>query len=249
VNSSISKPSADWPTHWPSDSFRAGPTLLFVLAVAIASGIILTIGLVITRNQILATGTVPVVSAIGIQFVLEAIIVAMILFALPRLAQLPLAQLGFKPIGWREIVTGVLGAIAMIVIVQGSASIIDTLLHQQHEQEVVELFRQLRAPATIWFFAFFAAVIAPIAEETIFRVFLFNLGRRYGGLWVGAVVSSIAFGAVHGDPYAFVPLALGGMLLCYLYYRTRNAFTSMIAHGLFNAVTLLALVFTPNLAH
>jgi membrane protease YdiL (CAAX protease family) len=51
----------------------------------------------------------------------------------------------------------------------------------------------------------------------------------------------------HGDLFAAVPLALGGMILCYVYYRSRNAFASMISHCLFNLLSIVALLMSPNL--
>jgi uncharacterized protein len=249
VNNSISKRSANWPTIWPPDSFRAGPTLLLILAIVIVSALVLAFGIAILRPEIIANnGTPPVVGAVVVQLVLEVAVVAVIIAALPRISGFSLHDLGFKAVRGRDIVYGLLGAVAMIVIVQGASALVDLVSHQQHQQQVVELFKSLRAPGAIWFFAIFAAVIAPIAEETIFRVFLFNAGMRYGGFWSGAILSGLLFGAVHGDKFAFLPLALGGVLLCWLYYRTGNAFTSMISHGLFNAVTLLAIVFAPKLA-
>ena len=67
-------------------------------------------------------------------------------------------------------------------------------------------------------FAVFAIVFAPFAEETLFRLFFFNLGLRYGGFWAGAIVSGLLFGIAHGDPYEAIPLALGGIVLCAVYY-------------------------------
>ncbi len=49
------------------------------------------------------------------------------------------------------------------------------------------------------------------------------------------MLSGVLFGIAHGDLYAALPLALGGIVLCAVYYRTRNAFASMISHALFNA--------------
>jgi membrane protease YdiL (CAAX protease family) len=249
VNNSTSKPSAHWPTTWPSDSFRAGPTALLLLAIVVASLVILGAGILLLGPEIARRGGIPVTGAIALQFVLEVVVVMMILVALPRISGFTLAQLGFKALRPRDVLYGVGGAVAMLIVVQGSSSLAETLSHQHHEQQVVELFKQLRAPAAIWLFGIFAAVIAPIAEETIFRIFLFNAVMRYGGFWTGAIVSGLCFGAVHGDAFAFLPLALGGVLLCYVYYRSGNAFASMISHGLFNAVTLIALLFAPPLAH
>lgn len=249
MNNSTSKPSAHWPTTWPPGSFRAGPTALLVAALLIACVAIVGVGFAVLRSQIQPGGVVPVMGAILLQFVLEAVIVATIVVTLPRISGFSLRELGFKKMRATDVLYGLGGAVAMLIIVQGSSALVDALAHTQHQQQVVRDFEQLRTPAKVVFFAFFAAVVAPIAEETIFRIFLFNAVMRYGGFWTGALVSGLCFGAVHGDRFAFVPLALGGVLLCYVYYRSGNAFASMISHGLFNAATLVALLFTPQLTH
>ncbi len=249
MNNSTSKPSARWPIAWPPNSFSFGRTALLVVAAAAAAVLIFGVGLASMRAQMARTNAVPRLGAIEIQFVAEVAVVAIVLGALPRVSGFSLRELGFRPLRASDVLYGVLGAVAMLILVQGSSTLVEALSHQEHQQQVVELFKHLRAPRAIWFFGIFAAVIAPIAEETIFRVFLFNLAMRYGGFWIGAIVSGICFGAVHGDIFAFLPLALGGALLCYVYYRSGNAFASMISHGLFNAVTLLALLFVPKLTH
>jgi CAAX protease family protein len=121
------------------------------------------------------------------------------------------------------------------------------LTHAAHQQQAVEIFRALHDRTAIVVFAFFAVVLAPVAEETIFRVFVFNFGARYGGFWLGAPISAVLFGLAHGDAFAAIPLALGGIVLCVVYYRTRNAFASMISHGLFNGLSLVGLLFAPHL--
>jgi membrane protease YdiL (CAAX protease family) len=64
---------------------------------------------------------------------------------------------------------------------------------------------------------------------------------------VGAVVSGLLFGIAHGDPFEVMPLAFGGMVLCGVYYITRNAYASMISHALFNSISIFALLFAPQL--
>jgi uncharacterized protein len=252
VNNSASTTSPVWPTRWPSASFAPGPTALF-LTIVIAACVIIGIGgiawLFAEYGSQLRSGVVPVVPAIVFQLILEGTAVIAILVALPRLSKFSLRQLGFKPMGISEIGLGIVGAIAMIVIVEGGATLLETLMHQKHEQDVVQLFRQVRGqPFTLWFFTIFAVVLAPFMEETIFRTFFFNLGLRYGGYWVGAILSGILFGAAHADVFVFLPLMLGGMLLSYIYYRSGNAFVSMISHGIFNGATILAILFVPQLA-
>ena len=135
----------------------------------------------------------------------------------------------------------------MVAVANGSEWLINFSSKNQHFQDVVQMFKHLHDPGTILIFIAFAVIFAPFVEETIFRIFFFNLGMRYGGFWGGAILSGILFGIAHGDPYAAVPLALGGIVLCAVYYRTRNAYASMISHALFNGLAIVLLLAFPAL--
>lgn len=254
MNSSTSTPTPVWPTHWPKDSFRAWPTIGFVFYLIGLGVIIFLVGGVFLVNKYGAA--IPIVPAIVFQLILEAAIVASIIFALPWLAKFTWSELGFRLPTMPEVGLALVGTLAMILIVEGGASWIENLMHAKHEQQVVEIFRQLRGSGgTMWFFAIFACVLAPFMEETIFRLFCFNIGLRAGGFWLGAIVSGILFGLAHIDQKSWpavlttsLPLMFGGVILAFVYYRTRNAFASMITHGTFNLVTVVAILYFPALA-
>jgi membrane protease YdiL (CAAX protease family) len=97
--------------------------------------------------------------------------------------------------------------------------------------------------------AFIAAVVlAPVAEELLFRGLLFNALLRRRSVHVAALVSSVVFAVVHVDvavsqPLALVGLTLVGLALAYAYHRTGSLLVPIAGHAAFNGVTLvLALV-------
>jgi len=248
VKNSTSKPSADWPTPWPSGSFSAPATALLI---GIAVLPILAFGI----YQAFAAGSVQidprqlgnpvvVIASLVLTLVIEGILALVVLFLLPWTSRLSLRELGYRALRPRDVAFAFLGSLVMAVVANGGA----WLLHTKEDQQAVTMLRQLHDPRLLFAFAVFACVLAPLMEETIFRVFLFNALRRYLGLWAGAAISGLCFGFAHGDPLAAIPLALGGMILAFVYYRTNNAFASMLTHGLFNAYTVLALIFAPQLA-
>jgi hypothetical protein len=248
VNDSTSTISPGWPTVWPKDSFRS--PWAWVLAFFVAGVFVLTFlaGIKASSSGVSLNGVSPalVIISLILTSALEGFLVIVVLFSLPALSKFSLAELGYRRPTKTTFLAGLAGAVAMTIVANGGATLIDYLAHSKHQQDVIELFRGLHDPTTIALFVFFACVFAPFAEETLFRVFFFNLGLRYGGFWTGAVLSGVLFGLAHGDMFAALPLALGGMILCYVYFRSRNAFASMISHSLFNLVSILALLLAPN---
>ena len=259
MNSSTSTPSPVWPTRWPKNSFSALPTVGFLAYLFVLGLVIIAVGVVyfFARYSSETGGqSPPIVPAIIFQLVLEGAIVISILLALPWLSKFTWSELGLRFPTPANIGFALLGTLAMVIVVEGGASLIETLMRTKHEQQVVQIFQQLRGSgSTMWFFAIFAVVLAPFMEESIFRLFLFNIGLRYGGFWLGAAVSGVLFGLAHMEAATAVsfvstsvPLMFGGLILAYVYYRTRNAFASMITHGTFNLITVLAIIFFPQLA-
>lgn len=252
MNNSISKRFVDWPTSWPSGSFRAFPTALLLLGVVspmLAFGIWQTIvsGSASVDQKLLGDPLV-VIESLALTLVVEGALALIVIVLLPWASRLSLRALGYRVPSARDLLAAFLGSLVMALVANGGASLIQSLLHTTQDQQAVAMLRQLHDPRLLIAFSVFACVLAPLMEETIFRVFLFNAVRRYLGFWPGALISGLCFGIAHGDPIASLPLALGGVVLAFVYYRTNNAFASMITHGLFNSYTILALIFTPQLA-
>jgi membrane protease YdiL (CAAX protease family) len=88
-----------------------------------------------------------------------------------------------------------------------------------------------------------AAVIAPIAEETFFRGFVYGgLRGRIGSL--GAMlVSTLFFTALHFTLDQFIPIFALGLTLAWLYERTGSLYPGMLLHASNNAISLVLLAF------
>jgi membrane protease YdiL (CAAX protease family) len=244
VNDSTSAISPVWPTRWPKNSFRGFWTWL--LATFVALLFIAAAVAELKQGPVAPVSPVVFDTLIGLQFAIEGALAALILAAMPALSKFSLADLGFRTPSPGTVGMALLGFGAMVVVANGSAALIDYFAHSPHQQDIVQIFKTLRDSTAITVFAIFAVIFAPFAEETFFRIFFFNLGLRYGGFWGGAILSGALFGIVHGDLYAALPLALGGIVLCAVYYRTRNAFAPMISHALFNALSIVALLVAPQ---
>jgi membrane protease YdiL (CAAX protease family) len=87
--------------------------------------------------------------------------------------------------------------------------------------------------------AVLVCVIAPVAEEFIFRGYIFPALRNWKGLWPAVVMDGIIFGAIHAGsaPVGYlVPLALFGSVLCLVYVKTGSLYPCMVLHALNNSI-------------
>jgi membrane protease YdiL (CAAX protease family) len=80
------------------------------------------------------------------------------------------------------------------------------------------------------------AVLAPVSEELFYRGMIYPLFRKHLGPMWGSIISGIIFGLAHLDLWRAIPLALGGIVLCYIYEKSGSILVSILAHGVWNGV-------------
>ena len=105
-------------------------------------------------------------------------------------------------------------------------------------QEAVKVFQEVKDPVVITLMAVTAAFVAPLAEEVVFRGYLYPAAKRFCGPAAGMIFSSLVFAAAHGHVVALVPLFVLAVVLCLLYELTGSIWACMSVHFLFNAATV-----------
>jgi membrane protease YdiL (CAAX protease family) len=111
------------------------------------------------------------------------------------------------------------------------------------EQTAVQLLADSKSVGLTIYLGVFAVVIAPVAEEFIFRGVLFPFVKQLGfpkSAWLGV---SALFALIHFDAGTFVPLFALALALTWLYEKTGSLLAPIFAHSLFNAVNLAVLCF------
>ena len=89
------------------------------------------------------------------------------------------------------------------------------------------------------------AVIAPISEEIIFRGFTFRWLQGRLPLWAAVLVSAAIFSAAHAgwaEPTLYLPVFLGGVLLAYVYAKSRSVWPGVIIHMTINIVGVILIL-------
>ena len=108
------------------------------------------------------------------------------------------------------------------------------------EQAAVKLVTDAKSPWVTVYLGVFAIVLAPVAEEFIFRGMLFPFIKQLGFpklAWLGFL-----FALIHADKAIFIPLFVFALALTWLYEKTDNLLAPITAHALFNATNYVMLL-------
>jgi membrane protease YdiL (CAAX protease family) len=165
-------------------------------------------------------------------------------------------------VNWREafglrnanLKKSLLLAVGMLVLVlpvvlgleQFSALALQKLGWPLEDQRAVELIVSAKSWWLRGYLAFFAMVLAPVAEEFIFRGVLFPFIKQLGWpklAWFGV---SFLFALIHVNAPTFVPLFVLALAFTWLYQKTDCLLAPIAAHSLFNAANLVILFTQPR---
>ena len=159
-------------------------------------------------------------------------LLALLIAVLPLGRDAP-AALGLRPVGWRPIVLAVLGTTVLSFVV--------SQLGPQPEgvREVTQGLRGVQALLTLAVLG----LLAPVAEELVFRGLLYGwLAGRWSNL-VAFILSSLAFAAAHTEPLHILMVLPLGFWFGWLRWRTGSLVTTIVAHIINNTIAVSAAVF------
>jgi membrane protease YdiL (CAAX protease family) len=105
-------------------------------------------------------------------------------------------------------------------------------------QDVASYLLEQASPAAAAYKGFTAVVLAPVAEELLFRGIAFPVLARKLNSVVAMVVVSALFAAIHGEMSVMLPLFVVSLSLCAGYLATRTVLVPVIMHMLFNVTNL-----------
>jgi uncharacterized protein len=91
------------------------------------------------------------------------------------------------------------------------------------------------------YFGVLAILLAPVAEELLFRGILYPAIKQAGFPRVALWGTALLFAATHHNLPTFLPLALLAIALALLYEKTNNLLAPIAAHSLFNMMNFLVL--------
>lgn len=236
------------PGSWPED---LPPWRLWVVPAGVASGfvggeigVILVDGIGAAAGGSVAHPTPAMTIAGSIVFDLCFLAAAVGLAWFTTRAR-P-SDFGFRRVSWRVAITGVVAAATAYYVLTAVYGIVFSI---HATDKLPTQFGVSRSDAALIATAAFVCAIAPMAEETFFRGFLFGGLRRLRvpmagrelGPWIAAVITGILFGLAHFDsaqPEFLIPLGFLGFVLCLLRWRSGSLYPGMALHSANNSLAL-----------
>ena len=92
-------------------------------------------------------------------------------------------------------------------------------------------------------------ILAPLAEEIVFRgailrTLLGMMSKK--NHWVAIMISAAIFGVVHGNMAQFVNASLMGLLLGWMFYRTKSLVPGILMHWVNNTMVYILINIAPQ---
>lgn len=112
---------------------------------------------------------------------------------------------------------------------------------EENAQPIIQFFLNTDDWAARAWVVISAVIIAPLAEEIIFRGYLFNITKNFIGATGAMFFTSVLFALIHAHAMSLIPLLLLSLCLTIAYQSTRSLWTPILIHGMFNSTTILLL--------
>jgi membrane protease YdiL (CAAX protease family) len=142
------------------------------------------------------------------------------------------------------IAVGLMIAAFPLVLLMGKLT--EVLLHgKTHPQTLVQYFLNASEQSdrrAVYLTMLLGVVVVPLAEETIFRGFLYGVLKRYAGPAGAALVTAGLFAAMHLNASALPALFVLALCFTLAYEATGSLLVTIFMHALFNFSMFLALL-------
>jgi membrane protease YdiL (CAAX protease family) len=145
------------------------------------------------------------------------------------------SSIGLGPLTWPAVRSGVLFSVLLILLAGLAGKVIQLsgLSPQTGSQA------DLVVAMPIWL-QLFVALSAGFTEEILFRGYAIERTTELtGSRWLGALIPVFIFGAVHAPFWGIghaVVAGASGLWLTLIYLKTRNLWTTIIAHALLDSI-------------
>lgn len=180
-----------------------------------------------------------IVSFFSLGFVSQMILTQILIFILPAILFIAIMQepvkevLSIRPLGWKN----VLLILVISIFIQPIMSLLSVLSSILFPNEISNIMSEVSYTPTI-LLILAMAVTPAICEEIFFRGLVFS-GFKNLNIKKASIMTGFLFGLMHLDGQQFLYAFAMGVVFCYLVYKTKSIFASILAHFTINASQVL----------
>jgi len=212
-----------------------GASIGFAILVAMVTGVVMG-GFDPDRAKTLATSETFALTVLGLS-TLGMFVWAHIIIIMRR--RMSWRDFGFRPIRVRTgFAAAVLGLLAVpVMALTGSA--VQRILGRPLESPQLQFLAPDGFSWTIVVgMVLIGGLMAPLAEEILFRGLLYGWLRRFWRILPATMLSAAIFGLIHGIVPVIAAAFVVGLALAYVYERTGSLWTPTIVHATQNCVAM-----------
>lgn len=177
------------------------------------------------------------------QALLTAALIGTAIYIARRPEPLADVRTALRRLGWRPFKPVALAQMLLVLLsFYAVVAIYSVVITQPNQEDIGSDLGLDRGVLLASIAVFLICVVAPIAEETFFRGFLYGGLRQRFSQIPASTMSGLVFGLVHAPTgiTTVIPLAVFGIGLALLYERTGSIWPGIIAHAINNSIALAA---------
>lgn len=149
---------------------------------------------------------------------------------------------------WLDILLSPAGFVVYAILTAVLAFAASSLIPGYEIKQPQEIGFEDLAHRAEYLLAFVALVVAaPLAEEIIFRGYLYGKLKKYVPLWAAMLATSVLFGAVHGQWNVAVDTFALSLVMCSLREVTGSIWSGVLLHMMKNGIAYYFLFINPIL--
>ncbi|MCL1917293.1 MAG: CPBP family intramembrane metalloprotease [Peptococcaceae bacterium] len=152
------------------------------------------------------------------------------------------AQLGVGRFRLRYLFVGMGAGLGLAFLVSAVMMLVGWIFGQPAPQSIERVLQGAQDPFQIVMIGLCAVVLMPMVEELLFRGMLYPPIRRSCGSLQAVFLGALIFAASHGDVFRFLPLLVAAVGLTWLFEKTRSLWPGIVAHGVWNLVMVVVVV-------
>ena len=197
-----------------------------------------------SANRVVVVNTLVLISGAILWFLLSAFLLS---FLIVR-SQNPLDLFGLREVGWQQnLKAGCWGLATALPAIYFVHTLSFHLMGADAQpQPLLQFLAGNPSLQDRLLLILTAVVIAPIAEELIFRGYIFGVLRRYAGRWWALLISASVFAAIHGHIPSLAGLFVLAAALTLVYEGAGSLWAPILMHALFNGLTVILTLTWPD---